>query len=535
MIKSLYIKNFILIDELYLEFERGVNVFTGETGAGKTIILRAIDVAFGAKVSKDVLKNAATSALIEVTLDNQGEEIIISREITQTGTKPRVNGAFVNLDYVQALRENLIDIHSQNQTYTYIAPKYHITLLDAYISKEIKGYEEKLELYKKNFLEYKDVSAKIEKLQQNNEQISSQIEFLKFQIKEIEDADILENEQETLRAELEVLSNIQNLKEASYSAQIALNGDDNSICEALGKIQYVLARASSSDKKLDEITQNFNDTYENLKTCAADLRTYNENLQADPQRLDEINERLSLIEKLKRKYGENPNSACEKFAAELAELEGSTNNLEFLQKRSEELSGLLNSLSSEISQTRSGMAEKLSDLIECELKKLELAHSKFKVDLRPGALSKDGVDEVEFLITTNVSQGLMPLLKVASGGEISRVMLAIKTVFAHIDKIKTIIFDEIDTGISGKTSQTVAAAMGELARRCQVFMVTHQAIMASCANAHFWVTKTQNGATQISVTKLDNEQKVKALAQLASGDVNETSMAFAQELLSTNA
>jgi DNA repair protein RecN (Recombination protein N) len=534
MIKSLYIKNFILIDELYLEFERGVNVFTGETGAGKTIILRAIDVAFGAKVSKDVLKNLNSSALIEITFDNGGEEIIISREITQTGTKPRVNGAFVNLEYIQALRENLIDIHSQNQTYTYIAPKHHIVLLDAYISKAVKGYEEKLEFYKKNFLEYKDVCIKIEKLQEGNEQILSQIEFLKFQIKEIKEAEILENEEDRLHEELEILSNIQNLKEASYYAQIALNGEDNSICDALGKIQYVLSRASASDKNLDEITQNFNDAYENLKTCAADLRSYNENLQDNPQRLDEINERLSLIEKLKRKYGEDPNNMCEKFIAELEGLEGNTNNLEFLQKRKEELLELLNAYSLEISQIRQNMAEKLSCLIEDELKKLELAHSKFKVDVRSKSLSKDGADEIEFLITTNVSQGLMPLLKVASGGEISRVMLAIKTVFAHIDKIKTIIFDEIDTGISGKTSQAVATAMGALARRCQVFMVTHQAIMAACANAYFWVAKTQNGETQISVTKLDNEQKVKALAQLASGDVNEKSIAFAQDLLSAN-
>jgi DNA repair protein RecN (Recombination protein N) len=178
----------------------------------------------------------------------------------------------VNLDYIHALRENLIDIHSQNQTYTYIAPKYHIGLLDAYISKEIKGYEDKLEFYKKNFLEYRDINAKIEQLHRDNEQILSQIEFLKFQIKEIKDAEILQNEENTLGSELEVLSNIQNLKEASYSAQIALNGEDNSICDALGKIKYILARVSTSDKNLGEITQNFNDAYENLRSCASDLR-----------------------------------------------------------------------------------------------------------------------------------------------------------------------------------------------------------------------------------------------------------------------
>lgn len=536
MIKSLYIKNFILINELLIDFERGINVFTGETGAGKTIILRAIDIVFGAKVNKDVIKNPNQTALIELVFDDNGKEIIISREISMTGTKPRINGAFVNLDEIKTLRENLIDIHSQHQTYTYLSPKFHIELLDDFIAKENADYPIKLQNYKEKFLEYKEISEKIEKLKANNEQNQRQIDFLKFQIKEIEEAEILDNEEEDLRQELEILANIQNLKEASYGAYWALQGEDYNIVEALSKINSNLNRGADLDKNLETIKGNLMDSLENLRECANDLRNYSENLNDDPKRLDEINERLSLIEKLKRKYaqnGENLALVLENFIRELETLENCENNLDFMENKLSDIKNELTEKAQEISVLRHKSGEILSNLIENELKKLELEKSKFEIKIDETDFNLKGTNAVEFLITTNVSQPLMPLMRVASGGEISRVMLAIKIIFANTDKIKAIIFDEIDTGISGKTSQSVANTLNLLSESCQIIIITHQAIIAAAANAHFYVSKTQEEETKVKVEKLNTENRVRALAQMASGEISESSISFAKELLAS--
>ncbi len=534
MIKSLYIKNFILIDELFVDFEKGINVFTGETGAGKTIILRAIDIVFGAKAGKDVIKDNSLNALIEISYLDDGKEVIISREITQTGTKPRVNGAFVNLDEIKNYREKFIDIHSQHQTYTYLAPKYHIELLDSYISKENGTFKTLLDEYKEKYGEYKDVSSKLEFAASHNEQNSRQIELLKFQIKEIEDAEIAENEEEELNRELNILSNVQELKEASWSAYYGLSGDDINITDGLYKIQSLLSKVSGTDEKLKEIEENLINYSEEIKSISNELRNYSEDLEDNPQRLDEINERISLIEKLKRKYGKNLNEALEGFTNELKTLDTKDNNIEYLESRKEELFKIIDELSKKISEIRQSYAVKLSSLILNELKTLELQNAKFEVSVNNCPFNKRGIDDVEFLITTNVSQDLAPLSKVASGGEISRVMLAIKIVFASIDKIKTIIFDEIDTGISGKTSQAVMLSLKRLSKTCQVIIVTHQAIIASSANAYFWVSKSQDTKTNIMVQKLDDIKKQEALAQIAYGEVNEKSLAFAKELILSN-
>ncbi|MBE7706330.1 MAG: DNA repair protein RecN [Cyanobacteria bacterium SIG30] len=531
MIKSLYIKNFILIDELFLDFEEGVNVFTGETGAGKTIILRAIDIVFGGKVNREVIKNDNQNALIELSFDDNGQEVIISREISKTGTKPRINGAFVNLDEIKEIREKLIDIHSQHQTYTYLAPKYHIELLDNYIAREDSSFLELLECYKQNYKEYKDVSSKYDFAKNNNEQNQRQIDLLKFQIKEIQDAEIFDNEEEELNAELDILSNAQELKETSWGAFWALNGDDENICEGLSKIQNLLSRISSKDENLKNITENLVNLSEEIKSCAYELRSYSENLEDDPKRLDEINERLSLIEKLKRKYGKDLSGALLNFESELKALDTNENNIEFLEARKIELLAKMDEKSKLISEKRKEYSKILSSMILAELKELELSNADFKIDIKEKDFGKNGIDDVEFLITTNISQELMPLAKVASGGEISRCMLAIKIVFANIDKIKTIIFDEIDTGISGKASQSVARAMKKLSTNCQVVVVTHQAIIASCANVHFWVSKEQSDTTRVFVAKLNDDKKKEALAQLAYGEVNEKSLEFAQQLL----
>lgn len=531
MITSLLIKNFILIDELCLEFEKGLNAFTGETGAGKSIILKAIDIALGARTNKEVIKDESKSALTEVTFrQKNGDELVVSREITSNASKSRLNGALVNSDAVKELRENLIDIHSQHQTYTYIAPKYHIELLDTYIEKESPGYRTILGRCSELYSKIKETQEKLNRINEDIEAKVRQIEFLKFQIDEINNAEIYEGEEEELHKELDVLSNVQALKELCYGAFWALNGEDGSICEALSKAGYSISKASSMDNSLNEVNESFTQAEEEIKACASSLQNYCDRLNDDPQRLDEVNERLSLIEKLKRKYG-NIFETYENLKNELGELEGDAQSAPELEQALKGYREETEIISSQITRERFEKGELLSRRIVGELEKLELAKTRFKIDIQKTSLSKNGMDAVEFLISTNVSQDLAPLAKVASGGEISRVMLAIKTVFARTDNINTIVFDEIDTGISGKTSQAVANSLYELSQDCQTIVVTHQPIIASKANAHFEVSKLQGDETHVIVTKLREQERLEAIARLASGDVNQNSLSFAEDLL----
>ena len=542
MIKSLLIKNFILIDELFLEFDKGFNVLTGETGSGKSIILKAIDCVMGARVQKDVIFDKTKNALIEITFlisPEQKEkftelsledEIVISREITQSSQKYRLNGAMVNLETIKSLREALVDIHSQNQSYTYVAPKYHIELLDEYSKSVDEEFKSNLEKYKDAFLTYNFVQKKLTQIRETNSKNLQEIDFLKFQLNEIDSAQIQEGEEEQLNIELEKLSNIQELKELTYGVYYSL-GADGGVIDALSKMKAALNRASEFDNKIEEAQNSFIEGYENFKYCSDFLREYSQNLEANPQRLDEINERISLILKLKRKYGDIFETR-QKLAQQLEQIEGDSESQEELEKQEIILKKEVDELSEKLSQKRKVYAEKLSSLIVEKLVKLELPCAKFEIAIKDKPNCSQGKDDVEFLITTNVSSPLMPLAKVASGGEISRVMLAIKTVFATVDLLSTVIFDEIDTGISGKASGAVADAICDLAQNMQVFAITHQPIIASKANAHFKVEKVQDEKTNVSARKLQTEEeKLQALASLASGEISEASVSLAKELL----
>ena len=542
MIKSVLIKNFILIDELFLEFEDGFNVLTGETGAGKSIILKAIDTVLGARVQKDVIFDKTKSALIEITFSHSKkeestlkdfdlcEETVISREITQTSQKCRLNGALVNLDYIKELREHLVDIHSQNQSYTYVLPKYHIELLDAYIKSVDEEFTNNLSLYVDIFKDYTETTKKLTTLRENNSKNLQEIDFLKFQLNELDSADVGVDEEAQLERELEVLSNVQSLKEATEGIYYSLGSDDG-VIDALAKMKGLLSRSCDCDERLREVENSFIEAHENLKFCSDFLREYSQNLENNPQRLDEINERMSLILKLKRKYGDIF-EAREKFAAQLSEIEGDFSSVEELEVRQKELEKRVDELSCALSLKRKKYAGELSGLIVQELRKLELSKAEFEISIKDKKADVKGIDDVEFLITTNVSSSLAPLAKVASGGEISRVMLAIKCVFAKVDSLSTIIFDEIDTGISGKASNAVAEAISNLSKDIQVFAITHQPIIAAHANAHFKVSKSQDDRTKVCVEKLDTQEKrLEALATLASGEVNSISVSFAKELL----
>ena len=548
MIKQLRLKDYILIDEFAANFDKGLNVITGETGAGKSILINAIDLAFAPRVSKDVIKTGREKAVIELIIDNTrydlkaffdengidnlGSEIIISREITQNSVRSRVNGTMVSTEVLKNLRDKFVDIHSQHQTYSYMQPKYHISLLDSY-GKNVYG--QKISEYRLLYEQYTDLLKRLESAKNAINVTESQIDFLKFQINEIQSAEISSpNEDEELKNELEVLENAEKLKELTGSSYWTLNGDDASVLDALGHIRQNVSKAAGYDKNLEELEQAIVDAMEVLKESASALNSYSQNMENDTEKLNNIQERLYLLDKLKHKYGttlQDVLDTCDNLSAELSSIECSSQNAEELEKQIAELKEDLYIRAKEISVDRKNYAEVLSSKIQDKLEFLELPKSKFKISIEPKELSADGIDNVEFLISTNVSEDLKPLSKVASGGEVSRVMLAIKSIFAANDDIDTVIFDEIDTGISGKASQSVADEMVQLAKYRQIILITHQPIIASRSDKHFYVRKSQADETKVEVYVLTGDNKIKALAELAGGEINEQSMEFAKSLI----
>ena len=551
MIKAIIINDFILIDKLEVSFDKGLNILTGETGSGKSLIIGAIDLAFGARASKDQIKTGANKALIELNiqlnpnfpveiLEENGIDVdvdktlIISREITLSATRSRINGVLVPQNFVQTLRKHLIDIHSQHETYNYIQPKTHIDLLDNY-GKEV--HRELLSTYKNAFSEYKSAQKELELAQSQIKTSAQKIDFLKFQIDEITNAKIQNiNEYDELMNERSILINAEELKEVTFSGYELLYNQDKSIIDILDLLKNKLLKASEFDENLSKLAEIIDSSSINLKEAASELRDYSENLETDPSKLKQVEDRIELLDKLRRKYGPE---LCEvinnlnKFELELNNINFSDVKIQELSKKVAELGKESNNLADKLSDSRKKLAITLSDIIQNKLVKLEMPNVKFeiKIDLTKD-LSPKGKDEIEFLISPNIGEPLKPLAKIASGGEISRVILAIKTIFAESDNVNTVIFDEIDTGISGKTSQSVAEALVELGFNQQVLCITHQPIIAAMANKHLHIKKIQDeNSTKILIDELNLDERISALAGLASGYKNEDSIKFAAKLI----
>ena len=550
MIKSIYIKNFILIDELSLKLENGFTVITGETGAGKSILLNSIDVALGAKTSKELIKSGENSCLIEINFainnenpqlanflkENEIEffnnELTVSKEITQTSSRSRVNGVLVTQDFIKNLREFLVDIHTQHQSYTYLQPKYHIELLDKYGDNEHKNL---VKSFWENYEKYVHTTKQLEKIISANSNTQSQIDFLKFQIDEIEKAQIEdENEDSKLDEELNILTNAGDLKQMSNSVYYALSEDEESVLSHINSIKSKLSRYTDIDKEVKECSDNVENAVEILRDVSSRMRDYSERMEVDEQKIFEIQNRIEVLENLKRKYGKTLENVIEnynKFKEELSLIENGVESQAELEAKQKEYLEISTDLADKLSEKRKPLAQKLSTILTNELEKLELPKVRFEVHQEDCELCVNGVDKIEFLISTNISEGLKPLMKVASGGEISRVMLALKTVFAKADLVETVIFDEIDTGISGTASQSVADEIKELSKTHQVLSITHQPIIAAKADNHLFVVKKQTDKTEVNVYSLSDTEKIHAIAMLASGNDNDKSLEFAKQLI----
>ena len=548
MIKTLSIKDFIIIDDLKLEFDKGFNVITGETGAGKSIIINAIDLAFGARASKEVIKSDKNRAMIELSLciddkfpksffenngiENFGDELVVTREIAENSSRSRINGTLVTQDIIKSLREMVIDISNQHMTYTYIQPKYHITLLDSYGDN---SHQNLLCSYKDTFDEYKNVLSRLQTVKDVSMKSQQQVEFLKFQIDEIESAQIEDIEEDNkLENELNILSNVERLKELTYSAYWTLYGDDGCILDAIGKVKTNISKAAEMDNALGDYETEIINAQESLREISSSLRNYSEALELDEQRLDEVQQRIDVLEKIKRKYGNTLEQVLENyenFQNEYNSIEFSQEEIERLELRKTELEQLLAERADELSVSRKNIGKTLGELITKELEHLDMPKVRFEISIKPCEYNQYGCDDIEFLISTNISEEPKPLAKIASGGEISRVMLAIKAIFAQTDNIDTIIFDEIDTGISGNACQAVAQTITRLAKSHQIISITHQPIIAAKSDRHFYVAKTQDEKTNVKVYTLDEKNKVKAIAVLAAGEINEDSLNFAKQLI----
>ena len=552
MIKTIHIKDFILIEELEINFDKGLNILTGETGSGKSVIIDAIDVAFGARASKDQIRTGTGKALTELTvqinkdfpvevleengIDTEDDNtLIISAEITPNSTRSRINGVLVSRNFVQSIRKYIIDIHSQHETYNYIQAKTHTDLLDSY-GKD--SHKDLLSKYKKVFFDFKSTQKELEITQSQITANEQKIDFLKFQTEEIINAKIQNiNEYDELVNERSILINSEELKEITFSGYELLYNQESSIIDLLNILKNKLMKASGFDENLSQLGNIIDASAINLKEAANELRDYSQSLETDPQKLNQAEERIELLDKLKRKYGPNLSDILknlEKFETELNEINFSDEKIKELSAQVIAFKKETEILAEKLSDSRKNLAKILSDLIQKKLVKLEMPKVDFKINIESTAqFTSKGKDEIEFLISPNIGEPLKPLSKIASGGEISRVMLAIKTIFAKSDNVNTVVFDEIDTGISGKTSQSVAEALAELGISRQVLCITHQPIIAAAADKHLLIQKIQNTeSTKILINELNSEQRINALARLASGsDEDKDSLKFASKLI----
>lgn len=541
MITSIYIKDFIIFDEVKLQPENGLNVLTGETGSGKSIIINSIDIVFGGKTNSSLIRTGTKKAFIEVEVslnndfdktifDENGIEIyddmlVISREITKSSSRSRINGVLVTQDFMKKIRPLFLDIHSQNQTYKYMAQNCHINLLDEFGGSEHKKYvKEYMDLYKKWLF----LKNEAERLKKEYEDREKRKEFVKYQINEIESANIKSiTEDIELEKELEILINAEKINQLAQSSYDSIENEENGILRKLGYSISEIEKIVSLDSSVNDIKKELEEASDIIRDASISIRRYYENIEDNPERIIEIQSRIEILDNLKRKYGhtlENVKISLEDCKLELQKTETTNEKSIEFQKQADILKEELILKAEKLSEQRKLFAQKLSECVIEKLQKLEMPKARFSVSCEKVNIGEYGQDRIEFLVSTNISQPMTAMSKTASGGEISRIMLALKSIFAEKDETDTIIFDEIDTGISGKASKAVAEELSNLANHHQVIIITHQGVIAAKASKYFYVEKIQDQKTTVSVKTLEGEEKFKALSSMVFGKITDESI-----------
>ncbi|MDD2397152.1 MAG: DNA repair protein RecN [Tissierellia bacterium] len=547
MLLSLNISNFAVFESVSVNFDSGFNVFTGETGSGKSVLINAIELILGERASKELIRKGKNSALIEgifdigqnddlyETLKNLNVEndkddfLIISRELLQNGKSiNKVNGRTVPLNIIKAIGSFLIDIYGQFGHESLFKKENHIKMLDSLIQKELSPI---FQSYDKLFANYNRIQNEIYTLNEKLLNKDKKIEQLQYEINEIDMAELREFEEEELLKKIKKLSNVQEIKKSLYESIHILNSDNiNSVYSIINKIQ-------GYDEKLEEFLSRIDIQLEELKLLSYDLRDYSDNLALDEKELNNIENRMSLINRLKRKYGfsiERINEYRKTSQEELSLLLEADSKLNSLNTEKNEIYKLMIEKTGIISKKRKTAAEYLEKQILIELSELNMKNIVFKVKIEKKNISVDGVDNVEFLISTNVGSDLNSVQKIVSGGEASRIMLAFKKIKSDVGQ--TMVFDEIDIGISGKTAQMSGVKMNYIAAKNQVICVTHSPQIASISRNHFLIEKKVVDNNTIStVKKLDKENKINEIARLLSGmKITDKSLNNAKELIEFN-
>lgn len=534
MLQNLHVKNLALINETEVEFKDGLNILSGETGAGKSIVIGSINLALGEKVQKEMLRDNADTALVELVfyvenpatleavralgIEVEDETIILSRKITAGRAIARINGEAVSASKMKEAAALLIDIHGQHEHQSLLSKRKHLEILDLFAKDLLREQKQKLSVC---YREYRKLLDELEQSDSDTEERTRELSFLEYEVKEIEDANLTLGEDVELEEQFRKYSNGKKILDAIHVVQAATAEEDESASERISRALRELAGVSGYDKRVEELENQLTEIDNLLGDFNREVASYLSEEEFDNETYFEIEKRLDFINHLKSKYGnsieqilESYNSKCERIAL----LKDYDEYLKQLLSKINHKKQELTQLSDEVSAIRQKESAVLTNAIRQALMDLNFLDVRFTMEFRKIDFTENGTDEVEFMISTNPGEPLKPLGKVASGGELSRIMLAIKTVLAENDHIETLIFDEIDSGISGRTAQMVSEKMNELGRSHQIICITHLPQIAAMADTHFLIEKSVENDTTVShIHELSDEESVQELARMLGG------------------
>ena len=550
MLLEISIKNFAIIEAISLNFEKGMTVLTGETGAGKSIIIDAMNMMLGARATTDVIRHGAPKAEIEglfsvenshalqMIFDEQGielgDEIIIRREILQNGRSvSRVNGQMVNLSVLRSIGQYLVDIHGQHDQEELMRPQLHIHMLDGFGDTD---FLELKQAYQTNFDAYRKMRKQLLEIKKNQEEHKARIEMLEFQMAEIESASLQPGEDLKLNQERDKLLNHKNIADTLTNAYTMLDNDEFSSLSNVRSAMNDMESIEEYDVEYREISTSLSESYYVLEDVTKRLEDIIEDLDFDGNRLMQIESRLDLIHAITRKYGGNVDDVLMYFAKITEEynlLTGNNLSSEDMEAELKQLEVSLVNLASKLASARHNLAQQLEIEIQQELKDLYMDKARFQVQFTKGKFTREGNESVEFYISTNPGEDFKPLVKVASGGELSRLMLAIKSAFSRKEGKTSIVFDEVDTGVSGRVAQAIAQKIHKIGQHGQVLAISHLPQVIAIADYQFFIEKISNDHSTVSTVRLLTvEERVEEVAKMLAGEnVTEAALSQARELL----
>ena len=537
MITTLHIKNIGIIDDLTIDLNNGLNVLTGETGAGKTLIIDSLGIISGGRFSKEMIRKGETNSFVEICMYEPENEysidgnIIVSREINSNGRNMcKINGRMVTVNELKNFMSKFIEIHGQNDNQSLLDNKFHLKYLDGFIGEELLQY--KLE-YKENYKRYIEIKQELKENYGDEKERERKLDLLKYQYNEIEEAGLKDKEEDELEEKRKIMLNAEKISTSLNSADGAIG---ESCIDSINLAIREMEKIESIDNKYQEIANNLKNIYYDLQELSRDIHNEKEEMYFDEQQRNEVEERLDLIYSLKRKYGNNIKeilSYKEDIEKEIQHIENLDEYNQKLKKELKQIKEKMTKLGVSIHKLRVEYAMVLGININKILEDLEMKNAKINVhvDYKETEFFETGKDEVEFYITTNLGEDEKQLSKIASGGEMSRIMLAIKKVLADTDKMPVLIFDEIDTGISGKAANAVAEKLNSISKNHQVLCISHLPSIAACADYNYFISKkVSNDRTNTSIKLLNEEETIKEIARISSGEINEATIQYATQL-----